>query len=320
MTGTSPPREVIVLERRDEAEGVIGVILGDSSGAALPAWEPGAHIDVLAGPDLVRQYSLCGSPGDTFRYRLGILREPNSRGGSEHLHAGLAVGDRVNIVGPRNHFELVDAEQYLFIAGGIGITPLIPMIEHADRRGAEWRLLYGGRNRASIAFAQELATYGDRVQVVPQDECGHPDIRTAYDRLPETGEVYCCGPEALITAVQQHHNRQGRPASKLHIERFSKTTAATDTRDDRDFEVWLEESRITVAVPSGRTILECVRDAGVDASSSCEEGICGECETAVLDGTPDHRDSLLTDAERAAGNTMMICCSRAITDRLVLQL
>ncbi|RYE43533.1 MAG: oxidoreductase [Hyphomicrobiales bacterium] len=312
------PRKVVVQDRLVEADGVVSLVLVDEAGGALPDWSPGAHIDVHLGSDLIRQYSLCGRPEDTLSYRIGILREPGGRGGSEALHDKVAVGDRLQITGPRNHFELVDAPSYLFVAGGIGITPILPMIAHVHSLRADWRLLYGGRTRASMAFVAELEAYGDRVQVVPQDESGLLNLRSAFTGMHPQAETYCCGPEPLIAAVREVHPH--RSSGRLRFERFGKTVDVVDGRGEHRFDVHLARSGVTVEVPVGRTILECVRASGIEASSSCEEGICGECETTVLGGIPDHRDSVLDDAERSGGATMMICCSRAMGDELVLDL
>jgi ferredoxin-NADP reductase len=311
-------RQVLVAAHRPAAEGVVAIELVDVDGGALPEWTPGAHIDIFTDPDTSRQYSLCGRLDDDARYRVGVLREPASRGGSEYLHDRVRAGDLLTISAPRNHFELVAAPTYLFIAGGIGITPILSMIQQAERNAAEWQLLYGGRSRASMAFLDELAAYGDRVSVVPQDEAGLLDLVAAYAGIGPDVEVYSCGPEPLLDAVHRLHD--GRPSSRLHVERFKPVPVGPQSAVELPFEVELARSGLTVLVPPGQTILECVRAAGVEADSSCEEGVCGECETRVLDGVPDHRDSVLSDDEQTAGKVMMICCSRARTERLVLDL
>ena len=168
--------DLVVREARQVADGVVAIILAAPDGAELPAWTPGAHIDFVLGDDLIRQYSLCGSPSQPETWRVGVLRAPDSRGGSERVHDLVAPGSIVRVRGPRNHFPLVASSRYLFIAGGIGITPVLPMIAEADAAGADWRLFYGGRERASMAFISELAHYGDRVIIVPQDEQGMLDL------------------------------------------------------------------------------------------------------------------------------------------------
>ncbi|MGW4487634.1 PDR/VanB family oxidoreductase [Amycolatopsis sp. NPDC004368] len=293
------------------ADGVVRLTLRDPAGADLPEWTPGAHVDLVLGPDLVRQYSLCGDPADRSVLQVAVLREPSGRGGSAFVHE-LTGGERLRVRGPRNHFALEPAPRYLFVAGGIGITPLVPMIAAAEAAGADWRLLYGGRTRASMAFADELRTaYGDRVELVPQDERGLLDLDAALAAAPGAA-VYCCGPEPLLAAVEQRCD----PGS-LHVERF---TARPDTEPKAAFEVELAQSGRTLAVPADRSILEVLEESGLPVLSSCQEGTCGTCETGVLEGTPDHRDSVLTAAEREAGDVMMICVSRCAGSRLVLDL
>ena len=299
--------ELVVTGKEPIATGVVALTLRHPGGDPLPEWTPGAHIDVELGPDLVRQYSLCGDPADRTCWRVAVLREQGGRGGSAFVHDTLTTGDKVGVSAPRNNFALVDADSYLFVAGGIGITPLLPMIAGVDRRGMDWQLTYGGRTRSSMAFLDELACYGDRVEVRPQDETGLLDL----SGLDGAATVYCCGPEPLLAAVEARC-----PAGALHVERFTGVAASGGSA----FEVVLERSGRTLTVPAGRSILEVVEEAGIQVLSSCREGVCGTCETEVLDGTPDHRDVLLTADEREAGETMMICVSRSNGGRLVLDL
>ncbi|MHB9849435.1 PDR/VanB family oxidoreductase [Streptomyces sp. Tue6028] len=296
-----------------EAEGVLSVELVHPDGKPLPAWTPGAHIDVEVG-GLVRQYSLCGDPRTATAYRIGVLDAPASRGGSRHVHTRLRPGRTVTVSEPRNHFALEDAPGYVFVAGGIGITPLLAMAREAGRRGADWRMVYGGRSRASMAFTDELAALGGDVSVVPQDEHGHIDLDTALTGLPAGTLVYCCGPEPLLTAVEQKC-----PAERLRVERFAAPTVER-AGNDETFEVECRASGRTLTVGADTSILQAVEDAGISVDSSCRDGICGSCETRVLDGTPDHRDFLLSEAEHTANATMMICVSRCASGRLVLDL
>ena len=205
----------------------------------------------------------------------------------------------------------------MFVAGGIGITPILTMIAAAEARGARWRLMYGGRRRASMAFLDELAGYGDRVTVAPQDETGLLDLDGLLGVPQPDTLVYCCGPEPLLTAVEQRC--AAWPACSLHVERFS-AKPLTEPALAEAFEVRLAQSELTLAVPPDRSILDVVEDAGVGVLSSCAEGTCGTCETRVLDGIPDHRDSVLTDEEQRAGSCLMICVSRSRTPLLVLDL
>ncbi|MFI9813867.1 PDR/VanB family oxidoreductase [Saccharothrix variisporea] len=300
--------EVVVWRREVIAENVVRLTLRHPAGDPLPAWTPGAHLDLVLGPGLVRQYSLCGDPADRSVMQVAVLLEPSGRGGSREVHSTLVEGRAVRVHGPRNHFPLVSADRYLFIAGGIGITPIVPMIRAVAARGAEWRLLYGGRTRSSMAFADELAAqYGDRVIIRPQDEFGLLDLDTFLDPDAET---YCCGPEPLLAAVEQ------RCPARLHVERFTPRAEGERT----SFEVELARSGRTLVVPEDRSILDTLEEAGMTVLSSCREGTCGTCETGVLEGVPDHRDSVLDAEERAAGDVMMICVSRARTPRLVLDL
>ncbi|KJK48305.1 ferredoxin [Lentzea aerocolonigenes] len=293
------------------ADGVVLLTLRHPGGHQLPSWTPGAHVDLVLGDGLVRQYSLCGDPDDTSVLRVAVLREDTGRGGSRYVHDVLAIGHTVEIRGPRNHFPLVDAARYLFIAGGIGITPILPMLAEVAAR--DWRLVYGGRTRSSMAFREELQHRGN-VLIQPQDEHGLLDLPALLADVDDDTAVYCCGPEPLLAAVEKHHTR-----GKLHVERFTPKAGAADG-PRQEFEVELARTGGVLRVPADRSILDVVERSGVPVLSSCQEGTCGTCETPVLSGTPDHRDSLLTDEERAAGDVMMICVSRARSDRLVLDL
>jgi ferredoxin-NADP reductase len=296
---------------------VLTLQLASPQGLRLRDWAPGAHIDLVLPNGMTRQYSLCGDRWDPFTYRVGVLREQSGRGGSAYVHDELEVGDLVGVGGPRNNFALVPSERYLFVAGGIGITPLVPMVRQAEQLGADWRLLYGGRTRTSMAFLDELAEYGDRVQVAPQDEFGLLDL-PAFLGSPRPGvRIYSCGPAPLLAAMETAC--ADWPAHSLRTERFVGEELGGPVRR-APFEVELARTGTTVTVPPEMTVLEAVGAAGVDVLSSCRQGICGTCETTVLDGLPDHGDALLDDAERQANDCMFICVSRARSDRLVLDL
>jgi ferredoxin-NADP reductase len=308
--------EVVVLARRVESDGVVSLELGLPSGEPVPSWGPGAHIDLVLPDGLVRQYSLCGSVENDKSWRIGVLREPEGRGGSRWIHDHADEGTTLTARGPRNHFPLLDSPRYLFIAGGIGITPLLPMISQVHASGAGWELHYGGRERASMAFLDELDGYGDHVTIRPADRLGMLDLATLLGSPAESTLVYCCGPAGLIDAVEERCRLW--PAGCLHVERF--TNVVTPSEDDAEFEVELAASGLTVTVPAHLSILEAVENAGIPVLSSCTEGTCGTCETTVLEGEVEHRDVVLTDDERDAGETMMICVSRARCGRLVLDL
>ncbi|QZY48910.1 PDR/VanB family oxidoreductase [Mycolicibacterium austroafricanum] len=299
------------------AEGVRRLVLRKPDGARLPDWAPGAHIDLFLPGDRIRQYSLCGDRWDAHTYQVAVLREPDGRGGSAYVHDHLKVGDVVGVGGPRNNFAMAPAEHYLFIAGGIGITPILPMIHQAQMVDASWTLLYGGRTAASMAFVDELSRYGRQVRIRPQDTHGLLPIRESIKALPADGKVYCCGPAPLLAAVQAVGG--DRKPGTVRIERFVAEPLASPVRCT-PFEVELRRSGVTVTVQPHQSILDVVSEAGVPVLSSCGRGLCGTCESTVVDGVPDHRDSLLTNDERSSNTVMLPCVSRACSDRLVLDL
>jgi len=322
MSGDAVYREhegdLVVVRREMMATDVVAVTLADPAGGTLPGWTPGAHIDVVLDEGLTRQYSLCGALRDRTSFRIGVLRAPDSSGGSRFVHDAVKEGSQLRVRGPRNHFALVDAPRYIFVAGGIGITPLLPMIESVQQRGAPWTLAYGGRQRESMAFLDELAQHGDRVQVWPQDEEGLLDLPAILgDPRPDT-LVYCCGPEQLLAAVESQCALW--PPGALHVERFAPKPAGLAATADSPFELVLQRSGITTVVPADQTILEVVERAGISLLSSCRIGTCGTCEQEVIAGDIDHRDSVLTPEDREAGEYMMICVSRCRSERLVLDL
>ncbi|MFE7464153.1 PDR/VanB family oxidoreductase [Streptomyces sp. NPDC057499] len=302
---------LLVTERSTPAEGVVRLRL---KGSGLPAWQPGAHLDVLLPSGLVRQYSLCGDPADPDTYTIATRLVEGGRGGSREVHERLREGEEVEVREPRNRFPLTEAPAYLFVAGGIGITPVLPMLRALAASGADWRLLYGGRSRASMPFLDEIGRLdadGGRVTVVAEDEAGRPDIAAALtDTAPGTA-VYCCGPEPLMDAVAAALP----PGRILHLERF---TASGPSADATAFEVELRRSGRTVQVPADRSVLAAVREEVPYVSYSCEQGFCGTCRQRVVEGEADHRDELLTESERA--DTMLICVSRCRGPRLVLDL
>jgi len=310
--------ELVVAAVTPVADAVVELRLVDPSGRALPPWTPGAHVDLVLG-DLVRQYSLCGDPTDATAYTVAVLREPDSRGGSSFVHERLGVGSRVLVRGPRNHFPLVSAPRYLFVAGGIGVTPLLPMIAEADASGADWRLVYRGRSRATMAYAARLAELGERVTLLPGDETGPMDLKAVLGEPAEGTLVYCCGPERLLAGAEEICTASW-PAGALHLERFAAKEAEVPAEGERAFELVLAGSGVTLQVPVDRSVFDVIQDAGISVLGSCHEGICGTCEQVVLEGEVDHRDSVLNEAERAANDAMMVCVSRCRSDRLVLDL
>ncbi|WP_081236602.1 cytochrome P450 [Streptomyces viridosporus] len=312
--------DLVLTGREEVADGVVALRFAHPDGDVLPDWEPGAHVDVRVPVDggvLVRQYSLSSSPSQRHEWRLGVLREDGGRGGSRAVHDRLEVGARVRLGWPRNNFRFVPSPRYVFVAGGIGITPILPMIEKAEAEGAEWELHYGGRTRSSMAFLDELERYGDRVKSIPQDECGHPDLPGIFAAVRPGTLVYACGPEPLLTALEGALAHW--PAGTLHTERFAPRKVVRDAPDEA-FEVEFAQSGVRARVPVGKSVLQVAEEHGITALSSCKEGTCGTCETRILHGSADHRDSILTPAEQAADGTMMICVSRAARGcpRLVL--
>ncbi|UUW92445.1 PDR/VanB family oxidoreductase [Pimelobacter simplex] len=310
--------DLTVVSAVEAAADVMTLTLAAADGSALPPWTPGAHIDLVLGDDLVRQYSLCGSPADSTTWRIGVLRAPDSRGGSKAVHAELSAGTTVRVRGPRNHFPMVASPRYLFVAGGIGITPMLPMIAEAEASGADWRLVYGGRSRASMAFTDELAPYGDKVTLLPQDEAGLPDLDALLGVPAPDTLVYTCGPTGLLDAVEARCGASW-PAGSLHLERFAAKAAVSEGEDEA-FELVLQRSGLTLEVPAGQSVFEVCRAAGVSVVGSCLEGVCGTCETEVVDGDVDHRDSILNEEEKESNEFMMICVSRCRSGRLTLDL
>lgn len=311
--------DVVVESTEDVAAEVRAIVLRPVPGASLPTWNPGAHIDVFLPSGAVRQYSLCGDHREPNLWRIAVLREPpgKGRGGSEYIHTALRAGTTIRVGAPRDNFALVESDRYLFIAGGIGITPILPMIARAQERGAEWRLVYGGRTSESMAFRDELRHYGDRVEFHPEDRTGLIDLAAVLAETPSDTAIYSCGPAALLEALEDHC--RARPAGSLHTERFvpkADDRAATDTA----FDVVLAKQDRTFTVPPGQTILHTLETNGVDVLSSCLQGMCGRCEQTVLEGTPDHRDEVLTPEERESNEYILICVSRCHGDRLVLDL
>ncbi|WP_030618920.1 PDR/VanB family oxidoreductase [Streptomyces fulvoviolaceus] len=279
------------------AEGVVQLRL---TGRDLPRWEPGAHLDLVLPSGLVRQYSLCGDPADRTSYTVATRLVGDGRGGSREVHEQVREGVELEVRGPRNRFPLVAASSYVFVAGGIGITPILPMLR-ALPEGVEWRLLYCGRTRSAMPFLEEVERL-DRVTVME----GRPDLDAFFANTSDGAAVYCCGPEGLMAAVAERYPR-------VHLERFTPGAATGGA-----FEVELRRSGRTLTVPADSSVLAAVREELPNTAYSCEQGFCGTCQQRVLEGEVEHRDELLTDAERAG--SMLICVSRARSERLVLDM
>ncbi|GLY38874.1 ferredoxin [Amycolatopsis sp. NBRC 101858] len=299
------------------ADQVVAVTLESMAGLDLVPWEPGAHVEVVLPSGLVRHYSLCGNPADRATYRIAVLREEAGRGGSSELHEVAEPGAVLEVRPPRNAFALEAAAGYLFLVGGIGVTPILPMLGAAERAGLPWRLVYGGRTRSHMAFVDELvAAHGDRVRIAADDVEGRPDLVAEIGGLPPDRLVYACGPAPMLDLVTEVAAAAGA-ADRLRLERFA--VAAADTHGE-EFEVELARSGRTLTVGPSETILAVLRENGVSTPFSCENGYCGTCEAVVLDGEPDHRDTYLTADEKDEGFTTMVCVSRCRGPRLVLDL
>lgn len=287
------------------------------NGQALPAWSAGSHVDVTCPGGIVRQYSLCSSVDDLTGYRIAVEHRDDSRGGSASIHANLNVGDTTDIGAPRNHFPLTRALEYLFVAGGVGITPILALIEATALSGRPWRLIYSGRVATDMAYAAELtAHHPDRVTVQETSVSGRVDFTEALADLPAGTAVYVCGPPAMVTDVTAAC--ADLPAVDVFAEKF--VAAGEETLANTAFQVDLALSGLTTVVPEDKTILDILDDAGVVTVSSCRDGICGTCEVGVVSGEVDHRDTVLTPEERAENESMMICVSRCTSGRLVLEL
>lgn len=312
---------VTVVERRHLAAQVIGLTFERADGGVFPSWSPGAHVDLILDSGLTRQYSLAGRPEERHRLSIAVQREVESRGASVAVHETLRVSSRVRLRGPRNHFELVDSDRYLLVAGGIGVVPLLPMVREMQASGRDWQLLYGGRSRASMAFVDDLLEIDrDRVLIRPQDEFGLLDLDRFLGSPPAGTHVYCCGPAPLLDAIESQA-ATWTSGTQLHVERFDpKVDLDQLAQTDRAVHITLVRSGIELDVPPTVSILDKVREAGVNILSSCQEGTCGTCEVRVLGGRPDHRDSVLTDEEQDSNEYMLICVSRALTPDLELDL
>jgi len=316
-------QRLLVRQVRWVAPDVVELRLTRATGGALPAWEPGAHVELSLPSGLRRAYSLCGEVTDAEAWTVAVHRVPEGRGGSREVHETALVGRELEVRGPVNRFPLVPAAGYLLLAGGIGVTPLLPMVRELTARGLPWRLVLGARDRSRLVYAEELVELGgDRVLLVPQDEAGLPDLAAELAAAPAAHAVYACGPQPMLDAVTALC-RTADSSRALHLERF---TAADDTVSGKlsvpegEFEVVLSRSGLRLTVPADRSVLDVVREKLPDVPFSCEEGYCGSCETAVVAGLPDHRDSVIEPSERTAATTMMICVSRCDSPVLELDL
>ena len=291
----------------------------------LPAFSAGAHIDLHLntpkGPQ-VRSYSLLNDPRETHRYCLGIHRDANSRGGSSHVHAAVRVGDILTIGAPRNHFPLDETSPHnVFIAGGIGITPMLSMIARSQSLGTPWTLYYAARTREHAGFLDRLdsaagSAGGQVVLNFDQAPGGKMlDLQAIVASLPERAHVYCCGPIPMLQAYEAA--TASLPPERVHKEYFGAQDAPAS---EGGFTIELARSHKTLQVPAGKTILDCLIEVNAEPTYACRDGVCGTCEVRVLEGTPDHRDMVLSESDRAANNRIIVCCSGAKSPKLVLDL
>ena len=322
MTATVNTPEIaeplVVTRRETLTDEVVLLELRRADGSDLPAWTPGSHIDLVLDDGLTRQYSLCGDPEDRAAWTVAVFLEPAGRGGSARIHESVHPNKPLDVRGPRNHFEFSPTERVIFIGGGIGITPLIPMMIEAESQGIEWELHYGGRSRNTMAFSDTLVSrFGaERVKLIPQDEFGFIDLETILGTPTIGTSVYTCGPTPLLEAVEKQCVTW--PSGALHLERF--TALPIDNSTNTEFEVELATSGVTFTVPADRSILDLIDEHDIPLASSCRDGTCGTCETLVVSGTPEHRDAVLSKEEQDSNEVMMVCVSRSRCPKLVLDL
>jgi cytochrome P450/ferredoxin-NADP reductase len=308
-----------VAEREIVARDIVRLRFEPVKGHSVPSWTPGSHIDLDCG-GLSRQYSLCGDLDDRGALEIAVLRETDSRGGSAFVHSALSVGSEVSIRGPRNHFRLApDAQRHIFVAGGIGITPIMALAAAARNNGQPYEIHYAGRSRATMAFLDRLQRdHLGRLRVYPSDEGMRLDLELSFGRAQRGTQVYACGPTRLLEALGEA--MKGWPADALRTEHFAATVGVLNPGDEHEFDLVLKDSGLTLKVPPDRTVLQVLRGANIDIQSDCEEGLCGSCEVRVVSGDVDHRDVVLSASDRRANRTMMTCCSRATGARLEVAL
>jgi ferredoxin-NADP reductase len=316
-TGATSDTMSLRVERSELVADDIRILtLVDSAGAALPAWEPGAHLELRLPSSRIRQYSLCGDVNDRYSYTVAVLRVADGRGGSIEIHDTALEGQILSVRGAINRFRLVVASRYLLLAGGIGVTPIVAMARELSKREASWRMVYATRTASARAFSDELARLSENVTLTSDDAEGIPDFGSLIAVQPEGTAVYCCGPEPMISAVEGF--AAANPSVTLHTERF----AASQKTDGADvaFDIELRRRGVVVRVGADESALDVVREVVPNHPYSCHEGICGSCEVSVLSGQIDHRDEVLSDEERDANDLMMLCVSRAHSERLVIDL
>ena len=316
--------DLIVIKAHSETSQIKALELARPDGEPLPPWQPGSHVKVRLPDGDERSYSLINSARDPTAtvqprtYRLGVRLEEASRGGSRYMH-GLQVGDVVQVSSPTNNFVLdASPRPIVLLAGGIGITPLISMAAQLAAQGSPFRMIYAGRSMAHLAFVDEVnRSANGNLTLHTDDRSGLFDVNGLMASLQDGEPLYVCGPTPMIDAAIATARQLGWPTDRLRFEHF---TAAAPAPGDRAFEVVLKNSGRSFTVPPDKSILDVLIEAGVDPLYDCKRGDCGICQTGVIEGEPDHRDYILSDAEKASGKVMQICVSRAKTARLVLDL
>ena len=323
---------VKVAAKEQLTEDVVGLTLVSATGDALPAWQPGAHIELVletctdasgnTDPDnvMLRQYSLCSDQTDSSHWQVAVLREEGGRGGSLFIHDHIQQDAIIRVSEPRNHFLFKPRNKCLFIAGGIGITPMLPMIQQAEAEGIDWRLVYLSRERSRMSCLEKLVGYDQsRITLNGDKEDGYIDLPALLSGCDGETSVYSCGPKPLLDALEELHDQQAAEPDcwSLDIERFA---AGPVDSSGGSFDVVINSTGQRIHIPEGESVLTVLRESGIKIPTSCGDGVCGSCETGVLSGVPDHRDSILSQEERAENDFMMLCVSRAHTPELVLDL
>ena len=321
--------QACVLKKTQLSQRVVGLTLGANDGDNLPSWEPVAHIELaLDIPGLAdgyekcyRQYSLCGDVKNLKTWEIAVLKDEDSRGGSKFIHEALQEGDVVSVSEPKNHFQFNGGGYCLFIAGGIGITPIYAMIAKAKESGIDWHLLYLARSNEDFIFLEQIkAIDPQRVTIHASNDQGPYLLKNKLDTLKGNSVVYSCGPQGLLDALEVLHKAQKEPVWSLVLERFKVDAPVINEGNEKPIIVTLSRTGKTIEVAADESILDALKKEGVRVKCSCRNGTCGTCETVVISGLPDHRDHVLSDEEKVLNETMMLCVSRAISEELVLDL
>jgi cytochrome P450/ferredoxin-NADP reductase len=312
-------RSVVIKQIEEDADDIKRIRLVRPDGKELPKWSAGAHLDFFSG-GYNRKYSLCGDSENRHYYEISVLKEHEGRGGSVHIHDKLKKDDKVQIIGPKNHFKLDEtAEQYILIAGGIGITPIIAMADRLKSLGKEYHIHYAGRSLATMAFVKRLEqAHGKKLSLYPKNDNRRMNLLDITSELGATNRVYACGPDRLLSSLDELSSTW--PEEILHYEHFNSNISTLNPEFEHEIEVHLRDTGITVQVAADQTVLDALLAKGIDVPNDCKEGICGTCEVEVLEGDIDHRDQVFTKSEKMRGDKMMTCCSRAMGAKILLAL